>query len=474
MSAHTFYIISLLAYIIVVLGTATVVVLENRQPAKTIAWLIVLAGIPIVGLIFFYFFGQDERRRHTLNRGQYADIVRRMRSVAIASEEKALPSHFAPLTRMLEENDGTPATGGNRLHLYMSGAEFIEDLTDVISKAQHHVHIEMFIIEPDSVGRSIRDALIDCARRGVEVRFLYDDVGCWNVPSRFFKEMEDAGVLVGNFMPVRCPKLTRRMNYRDHRKICIIDGQTGYIGGMNLAERYVQVAPHPWVDAQLRVEGPAVAALQRTFLSDWHFATGRIRSEESYFPTPHPVGEDGMIVQMVTSSPISSFPEIMFAVTWLAQNSRKYLYMQTPYFMPTDSVLQALQTAAMAGVDVRLMLPVKPDVFWLRWANDGYFDDVLSAGIRVFLYSEGFLHAKTLVTDDECLTIGSANMDFRSYENNFEANAIVYDREMAVSMRETFLKLQSVCEEVNLEEWKKRPLWRKYLESHTRILSPLL
>ena len=180
------------------------------------------------------------------------------------------------------------------------------------------------------------------------------------------------------------------------------------------------------------------------------------------------------MVQIVTSSPISPFPEIMFAVTWLAQNARRYLYMQTPYFMPTDAVLQALQTAAMAGVDVRLMLPVKPDVFWLRWANDGYFDDVLTAGIRVFLYAEGFLHAKTLVTDDECLTIGSANMDFRSYENNFEANAIVYDRDMAVTMREKFLQLQGSCEEVHLDEWKKRPLWRKYLESHTRILSPLL
>ena len=164
----------------------------------------------------------------------------------------------------------------------------------------------------------------------------------------------------------------------------------------------------------------------------------------------------------------------MFATTWLAQNARRYLYMQTPYFMPTDSVLQALQTAAMAGADVRLMLPKKPDAFWLRWANDGYFVDVLSAGIRIFLYDEGFLHAKTLVMDDECLSIGSANMDFRSYENNFEANAIVYDREMAVRLRDHFLRLLADCHEVSLEEWGQRPLWRKYIESHTRILSPLL
>lgn len=477
MSAHTFLILLLAGYVALVVSTATVVVLENRQPAKTIAWLIVLAGIPVVGLVFFYFFGQDERRRHALNRGNYHNIAREMQAGAAAGENDGAvteaPGHFAPLAQMLENSGVTPVTSGNRLELLTSGADFLKHLLQDIKAARKHVHIETYIIEDDAVGRAVRQALIACARRGVEVRLLYDDVGCWNVPQRFFRPMEEAGVLVGAFLPVRFPKLTRRMNYRDHRKLCVVDGRTGYIGGMNLALRYVTRRTRPWQDVQMRVEGPGVVAMQRAFLSNWHFATGRLRLEERFFPAVEPLAEN-VKMQVVTSSPISDFPEIMYATTWLAQNARRYLYLQTPYFMPTDSVLQALQTAAMAGVDVRLMLPQKPDAFWLRWANDGYFSDVLAAGIRVFLYEEGFLHAKTLVMDDECLSVGSANMDFRSYENNFEANAIVYDDAMAVTMRDHFLRLQATCREVKLAEWEQRPLWRKYLESHTRILSPLL
>lgn len=477
MSAHTFFILVVSAYVVLVVSTATVVVLENRQPAKTIAWLIVLAGIPILGLVFFYFFGQDERRRHALNRGNYLSIAREMQAGAAAggTEVAARPSlpRYEALARMLASRDVAPVTDGNRVRLLKSGNAFLSELLRAIAGAQEHVHIETYIIEDDPVGRLVRDALIKCAARGVEVRLLYDDVGCWNVPQRFFRPLEEAGILVGSFLPVRFPKLTRRMNYRDHRKLCIIDGRMGFIGGMNLALRYVTRRNGLWQDMQMSVEGPAVAAMQRSFLSNWHFATGRLRLENRFFPAVEPFREN-VRMQIVTSSPLSEFPEIMYATTWLAQNARRYLYMQTPYFMPTDSVLQALQTAAMAGADVRLMLPKKPDAFWLRWANDGYFVDVLSAGIRIFLYDGGFLHAKTLVVDDECLSIGSANMDFRSYENNFESNAIVYDRDMAVSLREHFLQLQQDCHEVCLEEWEKRPLWRKYLESHTRILSPLL
>ncbi|MBR1593953.1 MAG: cardiolipin synthase [Alloprevotella sp.] len=477
MSAHTFYIILLVSYVLLVMSTATVVVLENRQPAKTIAWLIVLAGIPVVGLVFFYFFGQDERRRHALNRGHYLSIAREMHAdVAGTTQEAAVlptPARYVSLSQMLEHQGVMPVTGGNRMQPLETGRDFLDSLLAAIADARDHVHIETYIIEDDAVGRRVRDALVECVARGVEVRLLYDDVGCWNVPQRFFRPLEEAGVLVGTFLPVRFPKLTRRMNYRDHRKLCVVDGTIGFIGGMNLAERYVTCSNGLWQDMHMSVEGPAVAAMQRAFLSNWHFATGRLRLEKRFFPAVAPHAED-VKMQIVTSSPLSGFPEIMFATTWLAQNARRYLYMQTPYFMPTDSVLQALQTAAMAGADVRLMLPKKPDAFWLRWANDGYFVDVLSAGIRIFLYDEGFLHAKTLVMDDECLSIGSANMDFRSYENNFEANAIVYDREMAVRLRDHFLRLQADCHEVSLEEWGQRPLWRKYLESHTRILSPLL
>lgn len=465
----------LIGYVVLVVSTGTVVVLENRQPAKTIAWLIVITLLPVVGLVFFYFFGQDERRKYILHRKNYHLITRRMLEATDMPRYRELPPEYVPLIRMLDTHHRTVATAANGVQLLPSGRDFVQSLLREIRAAREHIHLEMYIIEDDAVGRLVRDALADRAREGVEVRVLYDDVGCWHVPSAFFRSMREAGIHVDAFMPVRFPRLTRRVNYRDHHKLCVFDGRRGFIGGMNLALRYVTRRDgNDWRDAHLRVEGEAVGSLQRIFLSNWYFVTGRLRIEKRFFPSLSGTCTGNSLVQVVSSTPVSRYPEIMYAITWMAQNARDYLYVATPYFMPTEPVLQALQTAAMAGVDVRLLLPGKPDAFWLRWANDSYLSDVLGAGVRVFLFRRGFMHAKVLAMDDGCCSVGSANMDFRSFENNFEANAIVYDRDVTVQVRDGLLADMERSEELNAEEWERRPGWRKYLESHTRILSPLL
>ena len=225
---------------------------------------------------------------------------------------------------------------------------------------------------------------------------------------------------------------------------------------------------------QLRVEGDAVGQLQRIFLGDWHFTTGQLCSGAQYFPAGRASADTMLPVQIAATSPLSRYPSIMYSFTWLLQNARRYIYLQTPYFMPSEPVLQALQTAAMMGVDVRLMLPEKPDAFWLRWANECYFTDVLRAGVKVLLYKGGFLHAKVLVCDDTCCSVGSSNMDFRSFEDNMEANAFIYDARLALEVKAVFLRDAERCEAIDPERWKRRALWRKYFESHTRILSPLL
>ena len=465
--------LGLFAYAVLITSTAVVVVLENRQPAKTIAWLIVLIGLPVIGWVFFYFFGQDERRKHLLNRKNYRRITQRMLSAIGPQPAGKRPEKYAQLIRLQETRAHAAFTSGNELRLLPDGRAFLQALLRDIYAAKRHIHIEMYIFEDDAVGRLLRDALADRARDGVEVRVLYDDVGCWNVPNAFFADMERRGILVGAFLPVRFPSLTRRANYRNHQKICVIDGRCGYIGGMNIALRYVTRRDNNWRDLQLRVECNGAAGLQHLFLSNWYFATGRLRTERRYFHEAAPA-ESGHLLQIVASSPISRFPEIMYSVTWMAQNARKYLYIETPYLMPTEPVLQALQTAAMAGVDVRIVLPLKPDAFWLRWANESYFDDILRAGIRIYLYEEGFMHAKAIVTDDDCCSIGSTNMDFRSFENNFEANAFVYGPSMAADVKAVICEDMRHSREIKLGEWRKRPTWRKFLESHTRILSPLL
>lgn len=462
-----------IAYAVLVVSTATVVVLENRQPAKTIAWLIVLVLLPGVGLVFFYFFGQDLRHKHVLSRGNYAVIQRRMLEAVRPSPPASQPAAYEPLLRLLSEGCHAVATDGNAVQLLPTGRDFLLALLQAIYAARGHIHLETYIIEDDAVGRLVRDALLDRLREGVEVRLLYDDVGCWNVRSGFFRPLTAAGARVAAFLPVRFPHLTRRANYRNHRKVCVFDGTTGFIGGMNLALRYCPREAGRWVDLQLRLRGGCVGPLQQTFLASWYFSTGNVRAERRFFPV-QPRYAGGSLVQIVSSTPISPFPEIMYAVTWMAQNARRYLYVMTPYFLPTDPVLQALQTAAMAGVDVRLVLPRKPDAFWLRRGNEAYFSDVLDAGVRVFLYDGGFLHAKALVMDDGCCSVGSANMDFRSFENNFESNAFLYDAQTAQAVRAYVERTLTACHEVSAEAWDQRPLLRRVQESVTRIFSPLL
>ena len=354
-----------------------------------------------------------------------------------------------------------------------SGRQFLQALLRAIYAAKNHIHIETYIIEDDAIGQLVADALADKAREGVEVRLLYDDVGCWRVPEAFFHRLEKAGVRCAAFEPVRFPSLTRKVNYRNHRKVCIIDGHTGFIGGMNLALRYAPLRAADWLDMQLQLKGESVCALQRIFLSDWYFVTEELKTEQSYFPSS--VETFGrQLTQIVFSTPFAQYSEIAYSLSWLIQNARNYIYIQSPYFVPTESFLQALQTAALVGVDVRIMLPARPDALFLRWVNESFFQDVLASGIRIFLYKGGFLHAKVLVADDEFSSVGSANMDFRSFENNFEANAYVYNQQTATDLRQLFLTAQEDCEEVSYDHWMQRPLWKRLLESHARILSPLM
>lgn len=467
---------AILVYVIVVVSTVTLVLLENRQPAKTIAWTVVLVMLPVVGLVIFYFFGQNVRKERYISRRQYNVLTRRMLADSVRFPASDCPPKYEPLVRLFEKTNKAMPTSGNGITVYNTGREWLQALLREIHAAKDHIHIETYIIEDDAVGRLVRDALADSASRGVEVRLLYDDVGCWRVPNRFFESIAASGVKVGAFLPVRFPSLTHKVNYRNHRKICVFDGRRGFIGGMNIALRYVSTRLSPWRDMQLRIEGAAVAGLQRQFLGDWYFVTNNFVSDRRYFPAPQRVehATDDCILQIVQSSPVSRYPEIMYGITWAISHARKYLYIQTPYFMPTEPVMQALQTAAMSGVDVKLMIPEKPDSFWLHYGNDSYLTAVLQAGIKVYAYLPGFLHSKCTIADDDWCSVGSSNMDFRSFENNFETNAFIYGRTAAVAAREGFERDLQDCREIKLSQWRRRPYSHRLMEAYTRILSPLL
>ena len=327
------------------------------------------------------------------------------------------------------------------------------------------------------MGNLVADALIAKAREGVEVRVVYDDVGCWGVKNRFFERMRVEGIEVVPFLPVRFPTFARKVNYRNHRKIIVIDGRVGYIGGMNIALRYIKGRNgRGWRDTMLRIEGQGVYALQRAFLIDWYFVDRTLLSDRKYYPSSLPTHPSpSPLIQTVTSAPLAVYPEIMQGYVRIILSAKKYIYIESPYFLPTDAVFFALKTAAASGVDVRVLVPRKTDGWFVEWGSRSYLREAQSAGITVSLYQAAFLHSKLLVCDDSICTCGSTNIDFRSFENNFEANAFCYDEDLAVRMKMVFLEDERSSVPLSSFPERMHPRFFPRLgESLTRLLSPLL
>ena len=351
-----------------------------------------------------------------------------------------------------------------------------------IAGAKNHIHLDMYIFEDDALGYLIADMLIDKAREGVEVRVIYDNVGCWSVKNEFFERMREEGIEVVTFLPVRFPSFTSKVNYRNHRKLIVIDGVTGFMGGMNIALRYVKgTNGQPWRDTMVRMTGTGVYALQRAFLIDWYFADRTLLNDRKYYPNRIEAkkhGEtmaSGSLLQIVTSSPVVPYPEIMQGFVRIIMAAKRYVYIETPYFMPTDSVLFALKTAAVAGIDVRILVPKENDAWFADWAGRSYLREMVETGVKVILYTAGCLQSKLMVCDDNISTCGSTNVDFRSFENNFEANAFIYSEEVAQRLKQVFLddETQSVTLSSLPKRIKPKFLTRLF-ESLIRMLAPLM
>lgn len=456
-----------------IIGTIIVVILDNRNPVKTMAWILVLMFLPIIGLVFYFFFGRSQRRERIIGKKSYGRLLKKPMAEYLAQDPSALPQEYDRLIKLFQHTNQALPFEGNRVDAYTSGYSMIQALIRELQKAEKHIHIEFYIFEDDAIGRMVRDVLIEKARAGVEVRVIYDDVGCWHVPHTFFEEMSGAGIEVRSFLKVRFPVFTSKVNYRNHRKIVVIDGVVGFVGGMNLAERYMRGFTWGiWRDTHIMLQGKAVHGLQSAFLLDWYFVDRTLITASCYFPKIDSFGSS--LVQIVTSEPIGPWKEIMQGLTLAISGAKKYFYMQTPYFLPTEQILAAMQTAALSGVDIRLMLPERADNRITHLGSRSYLADVLRAGVKVYFYKKGFLHSKLMVSDDMLSTVGSTNLDFRSFEHNFEVNAFMYDMETALQMKEIFMLDQRECTQVFLKNWVKRPWPQKAMESVVRLLAPLL
>lgn len=463
----------LILYQVTVIIAVIHVVMDNRQPAKTMVWALIIYFVPIIGILAYIFFGVNTRRKRLVSKRSLDQLTRRSMFKYAEQPDLVLPEEEKPLIDLFINQNFSLPFGGSNLSMITNGHDFFLQLLRDIGKAENHIHIGLYIFEDDSLGSLIADALIDCARHGVEVRIVYDDVGCWGVKKCFFEKMREAGIEAVPFMPVRFPRFTSKANYRNHRKLIVIDGTVGYIGGMNIALRYTFST---WRDTMVRIEGRGVYSLQRAFLIDWYFADRTLLSDKKYYPTiPVEKTNTETLLQTVTSGPSSPEPEIMQGYLHIILNARRYIYIETPYFLPTNSLLFALKTAVTTGVNVRLLVPRNGDTWLTSWASRSYLREVSEAGVQVFLYEAGFLHSKLLVCDDHIATCGSTNIDFRSLENNFEANTFFYGKETAQQMRDIFLNDEKQSTPLTDIPDRLSPSFRIRLwESFTRMLSPLL
>lgn len=479
---HELNLILVIVYYIIVVLAVVHVVMDNRQPAKTMAWTLVIWFVPIVGIVFYLFFGVNTRKERMVSQRSLDELSKRSMLGFVEQQDLQLPDEYKPVIDLFINQSLSLPFKGSEVEVYTDGYQFFPALLSAIAGAKNHIHLDMYIFEDDALGYLIADMLIDKAREGVEVRVIYDNVGCWSVKNEFFERMREEGIEVVTFLPVRFPSFTSKVNYRNHRKLIVIDGVTGFMGGMNIALRYVKgINGQPWRDTMVRMTGTGVYALQRAFLIDWYFADRTLLNDRKYYPNRIEAkkhGEtmaSGSLLQIVTSSPVVPYPEIMQGFVWVIHAAKRYVYIETPYFLPTESVLFALKTAAASGIDVRILVPIENDAWFAEWAGRSYLREAVEAGIKVNLYSAGFLHSKLMVCDDNISTCGSTNLDFRSFENNFEANAFFYGKDVALRMKQIFLNDEAQSVPLTSLPHRIRPKFMVRLaESFIRLLAPLM
>jgi len=459
-----------------------IIFFERRDPGNAATWILVLVLLPFLGFFFYLLFGQRyfshkrfalkaESDRETLDR--YIEQDKEALAQAKATRTESEAKSIIQVMDLLLANNDAIFTDRNEVRSFVRGQDKFDALLEAIKGAKHHIHMEYFIIRNDELARKVIAALTEKARQGVEVRFLYDSLGN-KIPPSGYHDLIAAGGKVSEFYKVLIPAITLRINYHDHRKIAVIDGTIGFIGGFNIGEEYLGKGPLGfWRDTAVEIRGEGVRGLQFRFMLDWNYATKENMSlGGSYFPEIQ--GEGDSIVQIVSGGPDSLWNPIKEEYLKLISLAEKTVYLQTPYFIPDQSVLDALRIAALSGVDVRIMFPSKPDHPFVHWASYSYVGELLDAGVRAYTYDNGFIHAKTVTVDDVVSSIGTANWDIRSFRLNFETNAVIYDREFAKQQREIFEHDMEVSTEVTMERYKRRSLWVRFREGISRLFSPVL
>ncbi|WP_092444832.1 cardiolipin synthase [Winogradskyella sediminis] len=475
-----------LAYVLLVVFVVLRVLHDTRSSIKALSYILFIVFVPIIGMVFYFTFGINYRKRKLYSKKLNLDepirerIGAKMYSYSKMIHQSGLISeHQKKLMEFIRHSSSSPLTANNEVKLLINGEEKFPQLLQAIDDAKHHIHIEYYIYESDNTGNAVAELLIKKAKEGVEVRFMYDDFGSHSLSKSFLKTLSDAGIQTVPFYEIKWYAFANRLNYRNHRKIVIIDGETCFIGGINISDKYrndCQPNNLYWRDTHLLIKGQATAYLQYLFLCDWNFCS-KIPLEYAvdYFPDYTNTSTiKNEIVQFAASGPDSKQPVIFYSLLEAISTAKKRIYITSPYFIPGESLMDALLIAMQSGLDVKLIIPGISDSKMVNAAANAYYTELLQCGAKIYQYKKGFVHAKTMVIDDNLAIVGSANMDYRSFDLNFEVNAFVYSKAIASQLTEAFEHDLKASHKIDAEAWLNRPKAIQLWEKLVRLLSPLL
>lgn len=459
-----------------------IVFFERRNPTSLWAWLLLLFFIPGLGFVVYLFLGQDLRRERVFQSKEVEDHLNSL----VHIQEEVLERygnvfdeeyrHYKDMVNLHLKGSKSLLTDNNHVEIFAWGQYKFDSLKKDLREAKHFIHMEYYIIQDDFLAWEIFEIFKEKAKEGVEIRLLYDGMGCRTLSRKKLKKLKECGVKIGEFYPPFIPLVNLRLNYRNHRKICIIDGDIGYVGGINIGKEYLsQGKLGRWRDTHLRIEGDAVTELQLRFTMDWDYITKeKISMVAKYYQHHRFVQKDHQKIQIVSSGPDSKWQNVRNGYIKMISEAQKNIFIQTPYLILDDCLLDTLKIAALAGIDVRIMIPCKPDHPFVYWASYSYVGELLQAGVKVYTYDDGFMHSKVVTVDGLVSSVGTANMDIRSFKLNFEVNAFIYDKKTTKELEHLFQQdiKESTC--LTMECYKKRSLIIKIKESISRLLSPIL
>ncbi|BCG59333.1 cardiolipin synthase [Paenibacillus sp. URB8-2] len=464
------------ALLLFIIQIAFVIFFEYQRPNKAMVWLIVLYIFPVIGFLLYLFVAKEYNCSPALSQEEIghwnrlkANLMDRCRQRALTNLRGETIGQDDNLYALLCGIPVAPITACNETTVFAEGDSAFEAMLGSIAASEHHIHVEFYIIRDDRLGTRFEQLLIRKAQEGVRVRLLYDGIGSRRLGKAYLKRLRDAGVETGCFFPLLSSFFNRRLNYRNHRKIVVVDGKTGFFGGLNIGDEYLGEDPKfgYWRDTHFSMKGDAVLWLQYTFLADWHWVTGQLIADPVYYPIQESRGKE--LVQIVKSGPDETILELIFS---LIVSAKKRIFIETPYFILDPGILLALKTAILRGVDVRVIIPGVPDKNLVYSATLSYVQELLRAGVRFYSYQKGFIHAKVIISDDLAFS-GSANMDIRSLSNQFEINALFYDGEVVDRLVQDFYRDLGVSEEILQSNFEKRSRFQKLKTVCARLLSPL-